>query len=139
MSDIRIESGSFSFQARFEDAAAPRTCARFRTLLPYRERIIHVRWSGEACWIPLGDLDLGLTHENATSYPAPGHVILYPGGVSETEILIAYGPCQFASKAGVLAGNHFLTITGGLDDLATLGRKTLWEGAQEIRFSLIGG
>lgn len=139
MSDIRIESGSFSFEARFEEAAAPRTCARFRTLLPYRERIIHVRWSGEACWIPLGDLDLGLTHENATSYPAPGHVILYPGGVSETEILIAYGPCQFASKAGVLAGNHFLTITGGLQDLATLGRKTLWEGAQEIRFSLIGG
>lgn len=139
MSDIRIESGSFSFEARFEEAAAPRTCARFRTLLPYRERIIHVRWSGEACWIPLGDLDLGLTHENATSYPAPGHVILYPGGVSETEILIAYGPCQFASKAGVLAGNHFLTITGGLQDLATLGRKTLWEGAQGIRFSLIGG
>jgi hypothetical protein len=28
--------------------------------------LIHVRWSGEACWISLGDLDLGLGYENAT-------------------------------------------------------------------------
>ena len=103
-------------------------------LRPYRERIIHVRWSGEACWIPLGDLDLGLGHENATSYPAPGQIILYPGGVSETEILLAYGSVQFASKVGVLAGNHFLTITEGLDRVAELGRHVLWHGAQEIVF-----
>ena len=138
MSEIRITAGGFTFTARFEDALAPKTCAKFRTLLPYRERIIHVRWSGEACWIPLGDLDLGLTHENATSYPAPGHIILYPGGVSETEILMAYGPCQFASKAGVLAGNHFMTITGGMENIVTLGKKTLWEGAQPIEFALAG-
>jgi len=93
-----------------------------------------VRWSGEACWIPLGDLDTGLPYENATSYPAPGHILLHAGGVSETEILLSYGPCCFASKAGQLAGNHFLTITKGLEELATLGRKTLWEGAQEIVF-----
>jgi hypothetical protein len=112
------------------------TCVRFRALMPYRERIIHVRWSGEACWIPMGDKDLGLSAENATSYPAPGHVLLYPGGISETEILIAYGPTCFASKAGQLAGNHFATITEGLDRLATLGRAVLWEGAKEITFDV---
>jgi hypothetical protein len=69
-------------------------------MLPYRERLIHVRWSGEACWIPLGDLDFGLGYENATSYPAPGQLLLYPGGVSETEILLAYGSVRFASKVG---------------------------------------
>ena len=134
MSTIAITAGPFSFRARFEDAAAPKTCARFRALLPYTERIIHVRWSGEACWIPLGTLDLGLGFEDATSFPAPGQVILYPGGVSETEILIAYGPTRFASKAGQLAGNPLLTITEGLDNLHALGRLTLLEGAQPITF-----
>ena len=134
MSLIRITAGDFSFVARFEETAAPKTVAAFRGMLPYRESLIHVRWSGEACWIPMGDYDLGLGPENATSYPAPGHVILYPGGVSETEILIAYGPCCFASKAGQLAGNHFLTLTDGMDQLAELGRLVLWEGAKDICF-----
>ncbi len=134
MADIEIEIAGEIFQARFEEADAPKTCARFRELLPFSDRIIHVRWSGEACWIPMGDRDLGIGHENATSHPAPGHVIVYPGGVSETEILIAYGPCCFSSKAGQLAGNHFLTITGGLDRLAVLGRSVLWDGAKNITF-----
>lgn len=119
-----------------EEANAPKTCARFKALLPYKERIIHVRWSGEGCWIPLGDLDLGLGYENHTSYPAPGQFILYPGGISETEILLAYGGVHFASKMGQLAGNHFLTITKGQENLHALGTKTLWDGAQDILFKL---
>ena len=107
--------------------------AAIRAILPYSERIIHVRWSGEACWIPLGAHDFGLGYENATSHPVPGQFILYPGGVSETEILFAYGPVAFASKAGPLAGNHFLTITDRLETLARLGRDTLWTGAKTIR------
>ena len=134
MTNLIITIAGHAFPARFEGAAAPITCARVRALLPYDERIIHVRWSGEACWIPMGERDLGLGPENATSYPAPGHVLLYPGGVSETEILIAYGPTRFASKAGQLAGNHFATITEGLDRLAVIGRALLWEGAKAIRF-----
>jgi len=137
MTDIRITAGSFVFCARFEHEAAPATCARFAAMLPYRERLIHVRWSGEGCWIPLGTLDLGLGRENATSYPAPGQVLLYPGGVSETEILIAYGAVRFASKVGQLAGNHFLTIFDGLDQLRPLGETTLWHGAQSIEFDRV--
>ena len=120
------------FLAKFEDAAAPATCARFRALLPYEDQLIHARWSGEACWIPLGGRDLGIGYENATSYPAPGQVIVYPGGVSETEILLAYGPTRFASKAGQLAGNHFLTILDDLDRLAQICRTVLWQGATPI-------
>ena len=133
---IKITAGPYEFTARFEEAAAPKTVAKFRTLMPYVQKIIHVRWSGEACWIPLGELDLGLKHENATTYPAPGQMLLYPGGLSETEFLIAYGSVNFASKLGQLAGNHFLTITGGLENLAALGKMVLWEGAQDIRFEL---
>jgi hypothetical protein len=137
MTDIRITAGSFVFAARFEHAVAPMTCARFAAMLPWRQRIIHVRWSGEACWIPLGGLDLALGYENATSFPAPGQVLLYPGGVSETEILIAYGAVCFASKAGQLAGNHFLTIVEGGERLRALGELTLWHGAQDIVFDRV--
>ena len=132
--NLRITAGPFRFSARFESAAAPKTCAKFASLLPYRERVIHVRWSGEACWIPLGDLDLGLGYENHTSFPAPGQIILYPGGISETEILLAYGGVRFASKVGQLAGNHFLTFIEGADQLPALGKMTLWQGAQDILF-----
>ncbi len=135
MDRIRITAGPFVFGARFEDTNAPYSCAAFRQLLPYRQRIIHVRWSGEACWIPLGDHDFGLGFENATSYPAPGQILLYPGGISETEILLGYGACQFASKAGQLAGNHFLTIDQGEGNLTALGKMVLWQGAQDIEFA----
>ena len=138
MPDISITAGPYRFRARFEDEAAPVTSAKFRSLLPYSERIIHVRWSGEACWIPLGSLDLGLQYENHTSFPAPGQVIVYPGGISETEILIAYGAVRFASKVGQLAGNHCMTITDGLENLLPLGRLTLLEGAQPITFGAVG-
>jgi hypothetical protein len=75
-----------------------------------------------------------LGYENHTSYPAPGQFLLYPGGISETEILLAYGGVQFASKMGQLAGNHFLTIVEGLENLVPLGKMTLWQGAQDIEF-----
>ena len=137
MSDVRIMAGPYTFAARFDRQGAPKTCAWFASVLPYRERIIHVRWSGEACWIPLGELNPGIGYENATSYPAPGQILFYPTGISETEILLAYGACQFASKAGQLAGNPFLTIVEGLENLRPLGELTLWQGAQEIAFAAI--
>jgi hypothetical protein len=131
---LAITAGGFDFTARLEEEAAPATVAALRRLLPLESRIIHVRWSGEAGWIPFGDLDLGLEPENATCYPHPGEIVLYPGGISETEILLAYGYVNFASKAGQLAGNHFATIVEGGENLRELGRKFLWEGAQEIVF-----
>jgi Protein of unknown function (DUF3830) len=132
---LEIVSGDFRFVARLEEAAAPATVASFRRLLPLESRIIHARWSGEACWIPFGELDVGFGAENATCYPAPGQILFYPGGVSETEILFPYGSTSFASKAGALAGNHFATVLEGAEHLIELGRRTLWQGAQPIRFA----
>jgi Protein of unknown function (DUF3830) len=107
----------------------------FTALLPFTKQLIQARWSGEAAWIPLGDLDLGLGYENHTSHPAPGHLLLYPGGISETEILFPYGATLFASKMGQLAGNHFATIHEGNERLKELGDLVLWKGAQEITFT----
>jgi len=130
---LEISVGELRFVARLEEDAAPRTVATFRRLLPLESQIVHARWSGEACWIPFGELELGLGPENATCYPAPGEILLYPGGVSETEILFPYGPTSFASKAGALTGNHFATVVEGLERLPEMGRRALWQGAQEIR------
>ena len=134
MDTLTITAGPFTFTARLETNAAPKTCAAFVRSLPFVSEIVHVRWSGEGVWMPLGDRDFGVGYENATSYPSPGQIILYPGGVSETEILLAYGPVCFASKAGQLAGNHFLTIVSGAERLHELGRMVLYRGAQPIRF-----
>jgi Protein of unknown function (DUF3830) len=135
--DVRLTAGPFTFGGRFCDDVAPRTCEAFRRHLPFVGQAVHVRWSGEAVWMPLGDLDFGVEgYEDATSYPAPGQILLYPGGVSETEILLAYGAVQFASKAGVLAGNPLVTLTTGLEHLRELGRLALWEGAQAVRFEI---
>ena len=69
---LEISSGEFRFTARLEEDAAPATVAAFRRLLPLESRIIHARWSGESCWIPFGELDVGIGPENATAYPGPG-------------------------------------------------------------------
>jgi hypothetical protein len=135
---IRITAAGQRFSASTHPDA-PRTVAAFRKLLPYRQRLIHVRWSGEACWIPLGDFRLGVDFENATSHPSAGDVLFYPGGPSETELLMAYGACCFSSRVGQLAGNHFMTIVDAGAALRELGRIVLWHGAQEVLFEADDG
>jgi hypothetical protein len=115
---------------------APLTAAAFVKLLPYAQKLIHVRWSGEACWIPMGGFDLGVGFENHTSHPSAGDVLFYPGGYSETELLIAYGACSFASRMGPLAGNHFLTLPHARERLRTIGQRVLWQGAVDVHFEL---
>jgi len=134
---LSITAGPHVFIARLEEQTAPRTCAAFLGLLPYRQKLIHARWSGEACWIPLGGFRLGVDPENAITHPAPGQLLFYPGGISETEILVPYGKASFACKDGPLAGSPFLTVTQGAEHLAALGTLTLWQGAQDVAFERI--
>ncbi len=137
MTDIRLTVASLIFVTRLEESDAPRTCAEFGRLLPYRQKLIQARWSGEAGWIPLGDFKLDVGFEHATSYPAPGEILFYPGGYSETEILLPYGATHFASKLGQLAGNHFATIIEGREQLREVGQLLLWHGAQDIVFEAL--
>lgn len=135
MTLVNVTIGDRDLVGRLEEDLAPRTCGLFRSLLPYVDELIHVRWSGEGCWIPMGANHYDLPWENHTSYPRPGQFIFYPGGVSETEILLAYGEVCFSSRFGQLPGNHFLTVVEGAQQLADIGRATLRGGAQPIRFS----
>lgn len=134
MSDLRIRVGDLSFTARWEDRA-PLTREALRAWLPIRSQLIHCRWSGESTWIPFGDRRPDVGNENHTSHPSPGELLIYVGDISESEILFPYGACVFSSKLGQLAGNHFATLTSGHEHLAELGRRVLWDGAQEIEIS----
>jgi len=136
---IRISAGPFGFVARMEIEKAPATCAMFEKLLPFKNKVIHSRWSGEAVWIPLGDMATGVAFENHTSHGSRGDLLFYPGGFSETEILFVYGSSRFASKMGQLAGNHFLTVEQGREHLEAFGKLVLWQGAQDILFEDMAG
>jgi uncharacterized protein DUF3830 len=134
MPNLTIRVGDLNFTARWEPEA-PRTVEAVRRLLPLESELIHCRWSGEGTWIPLGDLRIGVAYEHHTSHPAPGELLIYTGELSECEILLPYGACSFSSKLGQLAGNHFATLgadDGWRDRLQELGRRVLWEGAQQI-------
>jgi hypothetical protein len=134
MTTLQIEVGDLHFSARWE-AAAPQTIEAIRRMLPITSKLIHCRWSGESTWIPYGDFRPGIDYENHTSHPAPGMLAMYPGGISECEIFFPYGACQTASKVGSLAANHFASIVpddGWADRLREVGRRCLWDGAQEI-------
>jgi hypothetical protein len=131
MGRLSVTVGDLHFSGRWV-AEAPRTVEVIRGLLPLHSQLIHCRWSGEGCWIPFGDRFLDLAPERATSHPAPGQMIVYPGGTSECEILLAYGSVDFSSIVGQLWGNHFLTLDDGLEQLPEVGRRVLWQGAQPI-------
>jgi hypothetical protein len=133
---IQISVAGYELTARLEEAASPRTVAFIRTVLPYESKLIQARWSGQAAWVPMGDFEVGgLGLEDPTSYPAPGELLLYPGGLSEVEMLFPYGDTCFASKAGQLAGNHFATVVDGIEHLPAIGELVLWQGAQDIRLA----
>ena len=133
---VRIIVGDLVFTARLERDRAPATVAALLRMLPLSGSLLQARWSGEAAWLPLGTLDVGVGAENDTERPAPGQILLHPMGISETEILIPYGETVFASKVGPLRGNHVMTIVEGATQLAELGRRVVWEGAQPIRIEV---
>jgi hypothetical protein len=136
MQMLRITAGKHVFTARLEEQLAPNTCAAMRKWLPIKSKLVHCRWSGESTWVPMGEKRLGVDYENHTSHPAPGQILVYPGGISEMEILFPYGSTLFSSKVGQLAGNHFATVTQGSERLAEVGRLCLWEGAQDFSIEL---
>ena len=137
---LKIVAGPFTFRARLEEERAPKTAAAIASMLPFKSKLVHCRWSGESTWVPMGDTKVGgsagLAYENQTSHPAPGQMLIHPGGISETEILFPYGATLFSSKVGQLAGNHFATVFEGNEKLAEIGRLTLWEGAQDFTIEL---
>lgn len=133
---LKITIGEHVFKAKLHTDKAPETCRMLMEKMPIKGKAIQARWSGEAAWLQMDPLGVEAPQENATSYPGPGQLLYYPGGVSEKEILIPYGSAIFASKFGLLPGNHFATIVEGVELLEKMGETVLWKGAQDIRLEV---
>jgi hypothetical protein len=132
---LKITVGELVLIAEMHSERAPVTCRMLMEIMPIKGRLIQARWSGEAAWLQMDIHGVEAPQENATSYPGPGQLLYYPGGVSEKEMLFPYGSAIFASKFGLLPGNHFATIIEG--NLEKLGLKVLWEGAQNITIEVM--
>ena len=78
MSQVVITAGEVKLVAAFEESAAPRTCEVFRRLLPFVAQIVHVRWSGEAVWVPMGERELGLAPSSLFDTELAGRLLGYP-------------------------------------------------------------
>lgn len=129
---LKITIGEIVFKAKMHTDKAPETCRMLLEKMPIKGKAIQARWSGEAAWLEMNPYGIEAPQENATSYPGPGQLLYYPGGVSEKEILIPYGSAIFASKFGLLPGNHFATIFEGVDLLEAMGENVFRGGAQPI-------
>ncbi len=103
--------------------------------MPFESHMIHVRWSGEGVWLPLGDLNFGVGYENHTklSGAGPDHPLSRRHRRRPEILLACMAACISPAKMGQLAGNHFITLTSGLERLPELGKTVLWKGAQKVR------
>lgn len=130
-SRVLLVAGPFEFVGTLERKTAPASAAWLIKQLPLNGTLQHARWSGEAAWLPLSGAPQ-LFPENATAHPRPGQILLYAGVMSHAELLIPYGACAFASKAGTLAGNPVITLDGALENLCALGNLLIAKGMQPM-------
>jgi hypothetical protein len=136
-SRILLAVGTYEFAGTLELESAPLATAWLVKQFPLQGALQHACWSGEAAWLPLGDAPL-LMPENATAHPRPGQILLYTGVVSQAELLIPYGACAFASKAGTLAGSPVITLDGPPEAFRALGSLLLAKGMQALRLNSYG-
>jgi len=130
------------FVAPLLTAEAPKTCATIQQRLPFAYRFHHSIVSGQALVTLPPDLTVERENQRVAGVP-PGTLaflvrdepVLVPD-----EIYIAYG--LFISRGLTVdmkqPVNIFARIEEKLDDLAQVGRRVLMEGAETVRFSLLG-
>jgi hypothetical protein len=133
-SRVLLVAGPFEFVGTLERQTAPASAAWLIDQFPFSGTVQHACWSGEAAWLPLRGAPQ-LLPENATAHPRPGQILLYAGIASQAELLIPYGACAFASKAGTLAGSPVITLDGSLEDLCALGSLLIAKGVQPMTLS----
>lgn len=134
MSQLIVRAGDFTFQARFEEALAPKTVAAFRKAMPFQSQAIHNRWSGEAVWMPLGDLDFGVSYQepHQPSRTRPDHPLSRRHQRDRNlgwPMAACITPARWASPWQSL--HH---PDPGLENLTAFGKTVLWKGAQNIPF-----
>jgi hypothetical protein len=130
-SRVLLTVGPYEFAGTLELKTAPVSTAWLVRQFPLAGTLQHASWSGEAAWLPLSGAPQLVT-ENPTTRPRPGQILLYTGNKSQAEILIPYGDCVFACKAGALVGSSVITLDDSLGDLRALGSLLIAKGMQPL-------
>jgi hypothetical protein len=133
-SRVLLAAGPYKFSGTLERQTAPVAVAWLVNQFPLEGSVQHACWSGEAAWLPLNGTPQ-LAPENATAHPRPGQILLYAGMMSQAELLLPYGACAFASKAGSLAGNPVVALDGPLEELRALGSLLIEKGVQPLKLN----
>src|SRR5271156_6932068 len=109
MMSLKVTITGMPSDAHFEEKAS-KTCAAFKERLPIESSIVHVPAAAKRCGFRLAIMISALASKTIEAIRRRDRSP-YPGGIGETEILLAYGGVPFASKLGQVAGKHFITLT----------------------------
>ena len=142
MGTLQITVGDLHCSARWEPAA-PRTIEAIRRMLPIESKLIHCRWTGESTWIPFGDFRPGLDYENHTSHPGARPAGDLPGRHQRVRDLLSVRRLHHGVEGRAswrrTTSRRVDPDDGWQDLLREIGRRCLWEGAQEIRIVEVDG
>ena len=116
---LEIAAAGFDFVARFEEDAAPQTVAAFRRDPAVRRPDHPLPLERRVELDPVGrPRARHRRRRTRRATRARASSLLYPGGVSETELLFPYGYCAFALEGRARSrANHFATIVEGNEQL----------------------
>jgi hypothetical protein len=133
MSKLKITAGPFAFTG-ISRPRPRRTRSPPSAVLPFVSQIVHVRWSGEGVWIPLGDTRLRRRLREPHQPPGAGahHPLSRrhqrdrdPAGLWRGGFLVEDGPARRQPL-------HHADRRAG--EPARARNMVLWKGAQPIRF-----
>ena len=141
MKKVKLTSGDFTFIARLEEEKSPETCKWLLSKLPWKIDMVHVSWSGNACFAILEDQAHSVPFEEPIRIPSKGEIIVYPGNLPNIqmsgEFFMAWGTCSIACQNGNLMGNLVLTIIEGNEKLEEYGTLVHFSGAQPMVVELL--
>jgi hypothetical protein len=142
MSYLKLEfEKSGVFYARLLEKEAPKTCSTIKVHLPFEYRFHHSIVSGQALVTLPPDLTVERENQRVAGI-LPGAIcflvkdepVLVPD-----EIYIAYG--LFISRGLTVdmkqPVNFFAQIEDNLEELMSVGKRVLMQGAEVVRFSLV--
>jgi hypothetical protein len=136
---IEFEKGGV-FHARLLLEEAPKTCSAIKAHLPFEYTFYQSIVSGQAMVTLPPDLTVERENQRVANTPAGTLAFLVRDEpiLVPDEIYIAYG--IFISRGLTIDAsqpvNVFAHIEEDLDELATIGRRVVMEGAEIVRFSL---
>jgi len=136
VSQVNITIGRLRFTARFEEAAAPPICAAFRTLLHSKSNCAGALERGSCVgttWRPRAGSAIGERYESSLA----GRFSLLSWERERDRVAVAHVIARVSrAKFGQLAGNHFLTITSGLEGPRRAWPTRIVKGSQTILIEL---